>query len=224
MPEDIVVIGAGGFGRETLDVIEAINASASEPVWRIVGVFDDAPTEVQRERLGARQIALLGTVDNFRPMVKDCRYVVGIGEPATRARLIGMIGGWGGRAATLVHPGATIGSQVTIGLGSVVCGGTQLSTNVRLGAHVHVNPGAVIGHDAVLEDLVSINPGAIISGEVRIGRETMIGAGAVVLQNLEVGGGALVAASACVTKQVPRRALAKGVPARMTARSTAVRA
>lgn len=214
MPEGIVVIGAGGFGRETLDVIEAINASASESVWRIVGVFDDDPAEVQRERLEARQIVLLGTVDDFRPLVKDCRYVVGIGEPATRARLSGMTEGWGGRAATLVHPGATVGSRVTIGPGSVVCGGAQLSTNVRLGAHVHVNPGAVIGHDAVLEDHVSINPGAIISGEVLIGRETLIGAGAVVLQNLEVGEGTRVGASACVTKPVPARALVKGVPAR----------
>lgn len=214
MPEDIIVVGAGGFGRETLDVIEAINAAAAEPVWNIVGVVDDGPAEVQVERLKARGIALLGGLDALREQADGCWYVIGIGSPAVRARIAAAVEAWGVRAATLVHPAAVVGTQTELSAGTVVCGGVQLSTNLRLGAHVHVNPAAIIGHDSVLEDFVSINPGAIISGEVRVRREALVGAGATVLQGLEVGERSLVGAAACVTKDVEAGVIARGVPAR----------
>ncbi|MFE6995719.1 NeuD/PglB/VioB family sugar acetyltransferase [Microbacterium sp. NPDC057659] len=214
MPEDIVVVGAGGFGRETLDVIEAINAAADAPVWNIVGVVDDGPAEIQAERLEARGIPLLGGLEALREQGAGCRYVIGIGSPAIRARIAATIEPWGHRAVTLVHPAAVVGTQTELGPGTVVCGGVQLSTNLRVGEHVHVNPGAIIGHDTLLDDFVSVNPGAVISGEVRVRRETLIGAGATVLQGLEVGAGAVVGAAACVTKDVEARTTVIGVPAR----------
>lgn len=222
MPENIVVVGAGGFGRETLDVIEAINAAAPEAVWNIVGVVDDGPADVQRERLRDRGVALLGGLEQFRELAPTSRFVVGIGSPQVRARIVSQVEAWGGRAATLVHPAAVVGSQGQIGRGTVVCGGAQVSTNVTLGEHVHVNPGAIIGHDATLRQYVSVNPGAIVSGEVMIGPETLIGAGAVVLQNLSVGEGVVVGASACVTKSVAASQTVAGVPARSMAQKGAM--
>lgn len=214
MPEDIIVIGAGGFGRETLDVIEAINAAAPEPVWNVLGVVDDGPAEIQVERLRARGVALLGSLETLRDQGEGCWFVIGIGSPTVKARIAERVSTWGVRPATLVHPAAAVGTQTEIARGAVVCGGAQLSTNLRLGEHVHVNPGAMIGHDSVLDDFVSVNPGAIVSGEVRVRRETLIGAGATVLQGLEVGERSRVGAAACVTKNVDAGATVVGVPAR----------
>ena len=73
-------------------------------------------------------------------------------DSSTRSRL---------RAADsrpVVHPAATVGSAITLGEGVIVCAGAAISTNVRMGDHVHVNPNATIGHDAVLEPFVSVNP------------------------------------------------------------------
>lgn len=213
MTDDLVVIGAGGFGRETLDVIEAINAVAAEPVWRVLGVLDDGPAELQLERLRARGYAHLGSLDEA-DRHPDAHFVVAIGSPAARLRIAADAEARGLRAATLIHPAAVIGSQAVISAGTVICAGAQVSTNVHLGSHVHLNPGAIVGHDARLEDCASVNPGAIVSGEVRICSRALIGAGAVVLQGLTVGEGATVGASACVTRDIPPGATVKGVPAR----------
>ncbi|WP_285115791.1 acetyltransferase [Leifsonia sp. fls2-241-R2A-40a] len=209
----VVVVGAGGFGRETLDVLEA--AEREQPGrFEVLGVVDDAPSETALERLAARDIAYLGTVDQWLGAGPDAAYLLGVGSPAVRERLDARLTAAGLTAATVVHPRAVIGSRVRIGDGSVVCGGVQLSTNVILGRSVHLNPGAIVGHDAVLEDFVSVNPGAIVSGEVRVGRGSLLGAGSVVLQGLRVGAGSTVGAAACVTRDVPDSVVVKGVPAR----------
>ena len=60
MAEPLVVVGASGFGRETLDVAEAINAAAPLPVWDILGVVDDNPSQVNLLRLKERDVAHSG--------------------------------------------------------------------------------------------------------------------------------------------------------------------
>lgn len=217
MTDDIVVVGAGGFGRETLDVIEAIDASADSRRWSVIGVADDAPSPTQLARLKARGYEHLGTVDHALDALRPAAYAVGIGSPAVRARLAADFDRAGWRAATLVHPSASVGSAVSLGEGVVVCGGVQLSTNTRLGRHVHLNPGVIVGHDSELAEFVSVNPGAVVSGEASIHEGVLIGAGAVVLQGLVVGRGAVIGAAACVTRSVPDRVTVVGVPARPVA-------
>lgn len=214
MTTPLIIVGAGGFGREALDVVEAMNATKAGPVYEILGVLDAAPSAANLARLSARGVTYLGTDSEWRETGVQADYLIGIGNPQTRQRMAEAFSRAGFDAATAIHPAATIGSRVSIGEGSVVCGGVQLSTNVSLGRHVHVNPNATVGHDAVLQDFVSINPAATISGEVAVGARSLIGAGAVILQGLTIGADALIGASACVVRNVEQHALLKGVPAR----------
>ena len=213
MSRDLVVIGAGGFGRETLDVAEAaIRAGAG---FRILGVIDGSPSEHNLQRLEARGIAYLGTEAHWLAgQPNSVEYVIGVGSPAAKEIIANRFDSAGLSAATLIHPMAAIGTMARIGPGSVVCGGVQISTNVHTARHVHVNPGAIIGHDAVIDEFASVNPGAVISGEVHLGKGSLIGAGAVVLQGLWVGQGATVGAAACVVREVAPGVVVKGVPAR----------
>ncbi len=219
MAVEAVIIGAGGFGREVLDVVEAHNASPSKAAPTdeqilIRGVIDDGPTQAHHKRLGDRGYAHLGGVDDLLERTQPGRYLLGIGSPTVKRRVAERLDGAGWRPLTVIHPQAVLGSVGEIGPGSVVCGGVQLSTNARLGQHVHLNPNATIGHDAVLGDYVSVNPGAIISGEVTVESDTLIGAGATVLQGLHVGTRTTVGAMACVTRSVPAGVTVRGIPAR----------
>ena len=209
--EPVVVIGASGFGRECLDVLAAM-AGAGSPL-DVVGVADDGPSELNLERLAAREVSYLGTVEEWLANeLLPRRYVLGIGSPEVRGRLVARLEEAGVQPFTAVHPSATFGARVVLGEGVVVCAGVAVSTNVRLGQYVHLNPNATIGHDALLEDFVSVNPGAVVSGEVRIGQGTLVGANATILQNRSVGERAVIGAGAVVTRTVPTEVIVKGVP------------
>lgn len=207
----IVVVGAGGFGRETLDVIEAINAVAETPAWEIVGVVDDKPSEVNLRRLAARGIRYLGDLASVPPQVA---VVIGVGSPRVRRQIHQEFSRLGVSFATLIHPTTIIGSQVRIASGSVLCAGVSIGTNVTIGEHVHLNPHAVVGHDTVLSDCVSVNPNATVSGDCEVEHSVLVGAAAVILQGLRVGAGSIVGAGACVVGDVAAGVTVKGVPAR----------
>jgi sugar O-acyltransferase (sialic acid O-acetyltransferase NeuD family) len=212
--EDLLIIGAGGFGRETADVIEALNDASTAPVWRLLGVVDDAPSSENLERLGRRSIAYLGTTSEL--LRRDARphYLVGIGSPAARRTIADRLDEAGLVAATVIHPAATIGSDVAVGAGTVICAGSRVTTHIRLGRHVQLNPNVTVGHDTVLGDFVSMNPASSVSGDCVIEDDVLIGVGAVVLNQLRVGRSALVGAAACVVRDVPPNTIVKGIPAR----------
>lgn len=209
--ERVLVVGASGFGRECLDVLEAMVTVGHQ--IDVVGVLDDAPSETSLARLADREVAYRGTIEEWLVHGdKNVRFVLGIGSPSVRGRLVERLEVAGMQAFTAVHPAATVGARTQLAAGVVVCAGVVISTNVRLGRQVHVNPNATIGHDVVLHDYVSINPAATISGEVEIGEKTLVGAAATILQNLAVGERTVVGAGAVVTKPVPSDVVVKGVP------------
>lgn len=210
-PELVVVIGASGFGRECLDVLDAMAAAGAQ--IKIAGVLDDSPSPANLRRLSDRGVPYLGTLDEWDARAhRHHRYVLGVGSPHVRHALADKLESAGMTPFTAVHPSATRGWGSVFDDGVVVCAGVTISTNVKLGRHVHVNPNATIGHDSVLREFVSVNPAAVVSGEVVVEAETLIGASATVLQQLSIGQRTVIGAGAVVTKDVPPGVVVTGVP------------
>ncbi|GAA8846873.1 acetyltransferase [Helicobacter pylori] len=214
MPEDLIIIGAGGFGREVADVAAAVNSVLDGPRWRLLGLVDDAPSPDNLARLAARGLPHLGGLSSVLEGSARPRYVVGVGGPVARASIADRLDAAGFEAATLVHPAATLGSQVSVGPGSVLCAGTRLTTNIRLGRHVHLNLNSTVGHETTIGNFVSVNPLGSISGDCTIEDGVLIGVGASVLNGVAVGAGATVGGGACVVRDVAAGVTVVGVPAK----------
>lgn len=214
MSDDVIVIGAGGFGREVIDVIEAINGAATTPTWNVLGIVDDAPTDENLQRLKLRSIDYLGTVDTvIQSEVRPC-YAIGIGGTRVRRAIAKRLDDAGFNAATLVHPTASFGSRVRVGPGSIICAGVRITTNITIGQHVHLNLNATVGHDSELGDFVSVNPLASISGDCHVEDDVLVGVSASLINGVSVGSGATVGGGACVVRSVPTDTAVVGVPAK----------
>lgn len=125
--------------------------------------------------------------------------------------------------SAFVHPDAVIIGSVTIGPHSSVWPGAVLRGDrgsIRVGARTSIQDGAVIHCttelDTVIGDDCTIGHCAHLEG-CTVADGALIGSGSVVLHRALVGPGALVGAAALVTNdtQVPARAMALGVPARI---------
>lgn len=208
VPVPLVIIGAGGVGRELVDLVEAVNTT--ERRYRLLGFVDDGnPDESLLARRGLR---LLGPVRELSSI--DAEYVIGVGASLARKAIDEFTRGVGLRAATLVHPAATIGGDNRFGEGTVVCSHVSVTTNVATGRHVQLHVNCTVGHDAVLEDFVTVLPGATIAGRVVLEEGVIVGTNAAVIQGLRVGARSVVGAGAAVIRDVAPRTTAVGVPAR----------
>lgn len=213
MTSRLVIIGAGGFGREVLDVIEAMNVHrslASEAPVEVLGFLDDAePSQRLFEPYGVGHI---GPVACLAELPDDVGYVIGIGAPQVRAQIDRQF--LGRECPVLVHPTVTMGREVNLGPGTIVCSHVSLTNHVTTGRHVHININSTVGHDATLMDYVTLSPLVAISGNVLAHPRSFFGTGAKVNPGLEVGEDAVVGTGAAVVKPVDAGATVVGVPAK----------
>ena len=213
-PRDLVIVGAGGMGREIWEMVGAINRTGAHPQWVSRGFLAvDEPDAKKLARLGA---TYLGSPDDPEVIaeVTGASFIVAIGSSTTRRRVYLKMTAAGLTPATLVAPGTFIGHDVTIGLGSVISGQTSITTNVRIGEGVQMNLLCSISHDVRIDDFATLSPGVTLAGAVTVHSGAFLGARATVIPNVVIGARAIVGAGAVVIRDVPPDATVVGVPAR----------
>ena len=209
-PRPLVIVGAGGFGREVVDLVRDVTAAGT--AYDVLGLLGD--TAPQAEVLSRLGVAWLGPSGTVASLPSGTAYVVAVADAVARERLAAQADVAGLEAVTLQHPSAVVGTDVRIAAGVVIAAHCSLTSNIALGRHVHVDRACTVGHDAVLEDFVRLNPGAVVSGNVTLRRGSTLGTGAVTRQGIEVGAGTYVGAGAAVVSDLPAGVVAVGVPAR----------
>lgn len=208
-----MLIGSGGFGRETAELVKAVNEAAGTPRWDLLGFLDEDPA-----RWGTRVsgVPVLGGLDRLDEL-PDARVVVCTGHPGnftSKRKIVERIALEAGRYATLVHPAAVVPASCTLGTGTVILAGAVVTTDVEIGCHVSVMPLAVFTHDDRVEDFVTVATGVCLAGAVHVREGAYLGGGALVREHRTIGPWALVGIGAVVTRDVPGGEVWAGVPAR----------
>jgi acetyltransferase-like isoleucine patch superfamily enzyme len=117
----------------------------------------------------------------------------------------------------------------TVGAGSVIGRGSVVDNDVSVGARVKVQTSVYLTAFTTVEDDVFVGPCASTTNDDTMGRHgseyklrgatlrraCRVGGGVVLTPGVEIGEEAFIAAGAVVTRDVPPRGVAMGVPARV---------
>jgi sugar O-acyltransferase (sialic acid O-acetyltransferase NeuD family) len=208
---ELLLIGAGGLGREAAEAVRATNAV--RPTWDLLGFLDDDPAKHGTVISG---VPVLDWVDAAHEHA-NAYVLLCPGRPdnyIARSVLANRLGLDDERYATIIHPAAAIGTTCAVGAGSTVLAHADLTADVVVGRHVVVMPQAVLTHDVRIDDYATLASGARLGGACHVREGAYIGSGACVREGITVGERALVGMGAVVIEDVPAGRLWFGVPAR----------
>lgn len=204
----ILIYGASGFGREV--------AWLAESCGREVTCFIDDDPKKHGQKLNGLTILSL---EESRSHFPYSSVILGVGTPGLRETMTMKAEKAGFLFAMLIHPSVKKSNWIEIEEGVVICAGSILTTNIRLGRHVQINLDCSIGHDVIMGEFTTLAPGVHVSGWVHFGKRVYVGTGAVFIngteeKHLDIGDDAVIGAGAVVTQSIPKGETWGGVPAR----------
>ena len=205
LPETkILIFGARSFAEEVADL------AAEVPGLCVVGYVEN----LERGRLEMLHGLPVYWIDDVVGLAKTHKAVCGLGT-TLRRELILQAKQMGFEFTSMVHPRAWVSATAVIGEGSIVSAGSVVAARTVVGDHVVVNRCASIGHHVNIQNYTNIGPGSHIGGGCKIGSGVYIGIGATLIDHVDIGSGSVIGGGAVVTKSLPARVLAVGVPARI---------
>lgn len=178
--KDIVIIGAGGIGREVAWIIEEINEV--RPTWNIVGFVDDNSEMWGKELNGYKVLGGLDILDNFE---NEPEVVVAIANCGVKKDIVARLNGKFD-FATIIYPTVRISKYIEIGQGTIIYPGVILTVNTMIGNHVVISGNCGIGHDTAIGDYSSVLWGSYFSGFDVVGEGCFVGVGAKVSQGVVI--------------------------------------
>lgn len=207
---NLVIIGAGGHGREIAQLVKDINRHQQE--WNLLGYVDDNESLKDKTLNGFPVLGGLSLLRNKE--FKDVFLICAIGNSKIREKIMKKIENeFQVKYAILIHPTAVIGDETSIEPGTTICANCVITTNIKIGKHVLINYGCTVGHDTILEDYSTILPGCHLSGNVTVGYGADLGTGTSVIPGVKIGSFTVVGAGAVVINSLPSNVTAVGVPA-----------
>ena len=209
--KDLVIVGAGGFGREVAWLVEDINNNNRE--WNLLGFIDENEQNHGNELNGYK---VLGGFDYLNNK-KNIYYVCAIGNAKVRKEIVEKkCSKYNIKPSNLIHPSVIMSKKYNkMGEGCIICASNIITVNFNLGDHIIVNLDCTIGHDVVINDYVTIYPSVNVSGNCNIGECVELGTGTQVIQGNNIGDRTIVGAGSVVIRNIEGDKVAVGVPTKV---------
>lgn len=201
------IYGAGGLGREVLELARIINRR--EKVWDdIIFIIDGKPGN------DVNGIMVYSYNDAIEKFSGNLEVSMGIGEPTVRLRLFENLEKDGVKVTTLIHPDVYIPDTTVVGKGVTIQMGNFISCNVVIEDYVYIQPHTNIGHNDVLKKGCVISGFCNLAGSVTVGEFSYLGISSCLKEGVTIGNNSIIGMGSAVYKDIPDEMIAMGNPAR----------
>jgi len=206
--KNLIIIGAGGFGREVYNFALCSKGFGTE---FIIKGFLDKDINALGAFKGYPQI--LGSEDNYDIKPNDV-FISAIGDEKIRKKSAMMIIEKGGKCIKLIHNTSIINSNVILGEGCIIEPYAYIGADTKIGSFTLIQNNAVVGHDVKIGDFTRIDCHVTLVGGIFVGDNVYIHTGAVINHKVVVEDNACVGANSFVIKRVKAGTTVYGNPAR----------
>jgi len=205
MLKRIAIVGAGGFGREVFQLV-------NKDIYKVIGFIDS--------HLGLKNLAveIIGG-DSMIPKLIERNLAEGlciaVGNGKIRRKIFDTSTSSKIPIFQIVHSSIVNMTSIPLGRGTIVYPNVVIMNETKIGDCVLLNSGVTLGHNVEIGNFSNINPGVNLAGGVTIGEESIVGIGSSVKENITIGNQVVVGAGSVVVNDIPDRAIAFGVPAKI---------
>lgn len=205
----IIVIGAGGHAKVLVDII------LKEKKYHLAGFLDnnlETGTKVMGFEVLGKDENLLDVIDEY----SIYGGIIAIGDNINRKKISENISNKinGFKFINCIHPAASIGNSVKIGVGNVFMAGSIINSSSCIGNHCIFNTNSSVDHDNLIDDYVNISPNVVIGGGATIKKAVQVGMGAIVLEGLTLNTNCIVGAGSLINKNTKPNSVYYGIPAK----------
>lgn len=202
----LLIVGAGGFGREVLGYIEDDN-----PLFDVKGFLDSRSDALDAT---PRSVGIVGDPLTYQPQPDEV-FMAAVGDPQMRFKFTAAL-----RDvhqvdfATVVHPNANVSRHAQMRHGCIIAPRVGISVDVHIGEFTCIQEYTVVGHDARIGNWCQINSHCTIAGGARVGNFVTIHPNCVITSRAVIGDGAVVGPGSVVMGRIPPGITVLGNPAR----------
>jgi sugar O-acyltransferase (sialic acid O-acetyltransferase NeuD family) len=207
MNNNLIIVGAAGFGREVLQWVKHCNKI--EHKWNIKGFIDDNLNALDGFEC---DYGIIGTIKSYEVQENDY-FAIAIAIPSIKKIIVQNLKQRQAKFATIIHPTAIIGQFCTLGEGLIVTPNAKISPNVTIGNFVTLL-GSGIGHDAQIQDFCTITGNCSINGHVFLDEGVFVGSNSCIAPGKKVGSWALIGMGSMVISNVKSGTKVMGNPAK----------
>jgi len=207
--KNLIIIGAGGFGREVYNLAKRCNGYNTDFV--IKGFLDDKTDALSGFNY---PVKIISSINGYKPE-KDDVFVCAMGDMQWKMKCSNTILDKGGEFFNLVHPSTIVMDNVSLGKGLIIMPNVLISNDSTIGNYVTIQAFTAIGHDCKIGDFGQLNSYSFMGGACELEKSVTLNPQSVLLPKIKVGEYAVVGAGSVVIKNVKPQTTVFGNPAKV---------
>ena len=205
---NLIIIGARGWGREVYDIAVACMQNGAGFV--VKGFLDDKADALEGYK---GYPPIIGPVESYE-VQKDDVFICALGDVNYKKKYVQIILERGGTFLSLIHPTVVLGNNAHIGIGCILGAFANVSSDTSIGNFVTFSIKAGMGHDSTIGDFSHIGGMCCISGFVTIGECVTLHPGSIIVPHRKIGDNAIIGTGSVVLTNVKADTTVFGNPAK----------